>query len=451
MFAVHGRYEMQLLCRDATKTRDFQVEAGTRVTSNPNDIINDDDIDIVVEVMGGSTTALDLARAAAGKKQHFVTANKAMVANEMKEMDKLFGTHDKPTGSFFGYEAAVAGGVPVIRVMRDSLLCDNVTSVAGIMNGTTNYILTQMSEQGLTYAAALKAAQDVGFAEADPSADVEGVDARNKLIILSRLAFGVTVPGDLIPTTGIATVSAADFAIAQDFGYTIKLLGVAELADSSKQSSDNSSDTGSGASEVAMDCFVCPALVPGSSHFASTSGGRNLIEVRSEAVGTSRYYGPGAGRHATANSVIADMVAIANGTMGAAFPRPPPAFQVRLPGDSASAGSGSQFKRSWYYRGPSKTVEAVKRKLAPEQAYKMSKPWNLDAADFERGIIISDVTRREMEALVTAAAKPRSRSPSPTSTASDASSTSAERGSPSAADYAGKAYPGVLFPVYVQE
>lgn len=216
--------------------------------------------------------------------------------------------------------------------MQESLLVDSITGIAGIMNGTTNYCLTAMASEGKSYGDVLAAAQAAGFAEADPTADVEGLDARNKLVLLTQLAFGTWVPPARVRTTGITGVTAFDMAAAAAGGFTIKLLGVSELFDESSADggaaapmSDLSGDAPPLLRKRFLDIFVSPALVPINSPLGRTGGALNLVQVDSTALGRTTFSGAGAGRFPTANSIVADLLAIAKGTNAKRpFPRAPP-------------------------------------------------------------------------------------------------------------------------------
>ncbi len=346
---------MQLLCRDVNRKRDFSVEEGTRVTSDVSSITQDTSLDMVVELTGDHTTSKALFDSAYDKGQVLVTANKSYLAANLSDR-RLRSNAFK-----LGYEAAVGGGIPIIRAMQSSLIVDAPTSVAGIMNGTTNFILSSMASGGQSYADALKAAQACGFAEADPTADVEGHDARNKLVLLTHLAYGTVIAPEKVRTTGITSVSAEDFAAVRGYGATVKLLGVAKLFDapapaassSSASAASSSSASSSPLQQKLLDVFVSPVIVPSASAFGTTNGGMNLFRVESSALGVSEYYGPGAGRFATANSVLADMAAFAQRKAYAtkAFPRPQP----RALGFSVK--NSDTFARRFYVRGPEAIVK----------------------------------------------------------------------------------------------
>lgn len=294
---------LQIVCRHPSRARDFKVDAGTKVTSDVSALTSDASLDMFVEVAGGMDNAAAVIFSAAKAGKPVVTANKALLAARLADVEAAFPASGPAR---LGYEAAVAGGIPIIRTLQQALAYDNVQSVSGILNGTTNFMLSAMDARGATYAEILKEAQEAGFAEADPTADVEGHDARNKLILLARLAFGVTLPVPGVPTVGITGVTPTDVALARELGCTIKLVGRAAV--------------NGGAVEVSMR----PALVPRGSILGGTDGALNVVEIQSEFLGTSHYRGAGAGRYPTANSIVADMVNIALGQQAPApFPRAP--------------------------------------------------------------------------------------------------------------------------------
>lgn len=382
--------------------------------------------------MGGNDTAKDLILNAAKKGQHVVTANKALLASALPIIEEAFPkrpsrnyrntkTGERGQGPTLGYEAAVCGSIPIIRTLQTSLLCDNITSIRGIMNGTTNYILSRMGQDSLSYADALKGAQSVGFAEADPTADVEGHDARNKLVLLTKLAYGVHIPPEKVPCTGITSVTDLDFEIANTLGYTIKLLGISDIIDQeeillpsstvattealigndeekeSKKKKKNTS-TQKPVRKRLLDMFVSPALVREDSALGRTDDGLNQVIINSDAIGVSTYYGPGAGRYPTANSVIADMMNIATGTMILPpFPRPSPsALNQRI-----TLGKGNEISRWWYLRAPSEVTAKISGRVW-ENILDVSTVGRYRGQGYD-GFLITDRTAREMKGLVTVA------------------------------------------------
>ncbi|MBK0039994.1 homoserine dehydrogenase [Leuconostoc pseudomesenteroides] len=271
------------------------------ITDQPSDILNNPDIQIVVEVMGGISESYDIIKQAITAKKHVVTANKDLIASHGQELANLANEN----GVDLYYEAAVAGGIPILRTLATSFTADEITRVAGIINGTSNFILTQMASNGLTYENALALAQEKGFAEADPTNDVAGFDAAYKLIILSNFAFGVQpVLGD-VSISGITNLTDLDIEDAQSFGYGIKLLGVAQRV---------------GDSNNAISIEVAPHLVPFDHPLATVHNENNAVLVNGESVGEVMLYGPGAGEMPTANSVLSDLTNVAtNYTPGKPF------------------------------------------------------------------------------------------------------------------------------------
>uniref|UniRef100_M4BZY0 Homoserine dehydrogenase n=1 Tax=Hyaloperonospora arabidopsidis (strain Emoy2) TaxID=559515 RepID=M4BZY0_HYAAE len=278
----------------------------TSFTSNVRDILDDSRINCVVELMGGVQAAKDVVFQAIQAGKHVITANKALVASCLPEIEQLLCAHPHVR---FSYEAAVAGGIPIIHTLQSAYNSDTITEVAGILNGTTNYMLSKMETQGVAYDAVLKEAQALGFAEADPSADVDGYDVQSKIAILTKLAFGGIVQPAAIPTMGIARLSAADFEYAKMMDSTIKLLGVAKVVGET-DTDGSKKNTGI---PTAVTVFVSPVVVHCTNVIASISGATNLVNVRSLNLESTAYVGPGAGRLPTANSVLNDIVQLARG------------------------------------------------------------------------------------------------------------------------------------------
>ncbi|GHD65989.1 homoserine dehydrogenase [Jeongeupia chitinilytica] len=246
------------------------------------------DIDIVVELIGGTTVAKDLVLTAIEHGKHVVTANKKLIAEYGNE---IFARAQEK-GVIVAFEAAVAGGIPVIKALREGLTANRIEWVAGIINGTSNFILTEMRDKGAAFADVLAEAQRLGYAEADPTFDIEGHDAAHKLTIMSAIAFGIPVQFDKAYLEGISKLQAADIKYAQELGYRIKLLGVTRRR-----------DTG-------IELRVAPTLIPAKRLIANVDGVMNAVLVKGDAVGATMYYGPGAGAEPTASSVIADLVDI---------------------------------------------------------------------------------------------------------------------------------------------
>ncbi|WP_146652512.1 homoserine dehydrogenase [Labilithrix luteola] len=279
---------VRVLVRDPEKERVKELER-SRLTTNPDDVLGDPSIDVIVEVMGGVDPARDyLGRAIASGKQ-IVTANKMLLALHGAELlDRA-----RSRGVDVAFEGAVGGGIPVIRVLRDALAGDTIASLSGIINGTSNYILTRMQSDGLSFEDALKEAQQKGFAEADPTLDVDGGDAAHKLVVLSMLAFGARLDGVSVLTEGIRGVEPVDHAFAERFGFVVKQLAIA------KERGDE------------LELRVHPALVAKDAPLANISGVLNAISVEGRALGPCLLSGRGAGDLPTAVSVVADLVDVA--------------------------------------------------------------------------------------------------------------------------------------------
>lgn len=262
------------------------------ITNQPTDILDNPDIQIVVEVMGTLDQAYDIIKQALNSKKHVVTANKDLIASRGQELVAIA----KENGVDLFFEAAVAGGIPILRTLSTSFTADEISRVAGIINGTSNFILTQMATNNLSYSDALALAQDKGFAEADPTNDVEGFDAAFKLIILSNFAFGVQPVLSDLAITGISNLTDKDIADANALGYAVKLLGVAQRVGDTKE---------------AISIEVAPHLVPFTHPLATVHNENNAVLVNGESVGEVMLYGPGAGEMPTANSVLSDLTNVA--------------------------------------------------------------------------------------------------------------------------------------------
>ncbi|MDY0054786.1 MAG: homoserine dehydrogenase [Methyloversatilis sp.] len=257
-----------------------------RVTGDAFEVVRDPDIDIVVELIGGYTVAKQLVLEAIANGKHVVTANKALLAVHGQE---IFAAA-QAKGVMVAFEAAVAGGIPIIKAVREGLTANRIDWIAGIINGTTNYILSEMRDKGLTFADALADAQRLGYAEADPTFDIEGVDAAHKITLLSALAFGIPVQFERAHIEGITKLTAEDIRYAEELGYRIKLLGI------TKRKADG------------FELRVHPTLIPAKRLIANVEGVMNAVVVKGDAVGATLYYGRGAGAEPTASAVIADLV-----------------------------------------------------------------------------------------------------------------------------------------------
>ena len=280
--------------RDLNRPRPIEV-AGELLTTDPEAVVDDPNVDIVVEVMGGLEPARSLILRAIAAGKPVVTANKAVIARYGEEIAAAAAQK----GVYVLIEAAVGGGIPIIEPLKQSLGGNRIQKVSGIINGTTNYILSRMADEGAAYGAVLADAQQLGYAEADPAADVEGGDAADKIAILSALAYGGSVPRAAIPTEGINTLEARDVAYAAQLGYVVKLLAVAQYL-------------GTAADGTAqLDVRVHPTLVPKGHPLAGVHGVNNAILVEGDPVGQVMFYGPGAGAGPTASAVVADILNIA--------------------------------------------------------------------------------------------------------------------------------------------
>ena len=275
----------RIAVRDIEKARAL-VGSTILVDADPFGLVRDPSIDIVVELMGGDTLARELVLEAIAQGKHVVTANKALLA---KHGTEIFAAASAK-GVVVAFEAAVAGGIPIIKAIREGLTANRIEWVAGIINGTTNFILSEMRSRGLPFATVLAEAQKLGYAEADPIFDIEGVDAAHKLTLLASLAFGIPVQFDRAYIEGISKLAADDIKLAERLGYRIKLLGITKRR------------------REGIELRVHPALVPAKSMLANVEGAMNAVLVRGDAVGQTLYYGKGAGEEPTASAVVADLV-----------------------------------------------------------------------------------------------------------------------------------------------
>ena len=257
-----------------------------KVTDDAFAVVTDPNVDIVIELIGGYGVAKELVLKAIENGKHVVTANKALLAVHGTE---IFAKAQEK-GVMVAFEAAVAGGIPIIKAVREGLSANRIQWVAGIINGTTNFILSEMRDKGLAFADVLKEAQRLGYAEADPTFDVEGVDAAHKITLLSALAFGIPVQFDKAHIEGISKLDATDIKYAEQLGYRIKLLGITRRRDNG------------------VELRVHPTLVPPKRLIANVEGAMNAVLVQADAVGSTLYYGKGAGAEPTASAVIADVV-----------------------------------------------------------------------------------------------------------------------------------------------
>ena len=293
------------LVRVASRTPKPEVDLGPATFDTDLGSLDADDVDVVVELIGGVTAAKEVVTTAIGAGRHVVTANKALLAAHGEEIFEAASRREVS----LGFEASVAGGIPIVNALRTGLAANRIDAIAGIVNGTSNYILTAMEDEGLGFAAALAEAQRLGYAEADPTFDVEGIDAAQKLAILAALAFDATIDFDGVHVEGISGIDVEDIRYARELGFSIKHLGIARLHDDG------------------IEARVHPALVPDSVLISEVSGVMNAVMAHGDAVGPTLHVGPGAGGMPTASAVVADLLELARGTL----PVPSPA-ERRLPG-----------------------------------------------------------------------------------------------------------------------
>ena len=272
--------------RDIDKARKIVGDDGILITSDANEVVTHPDVDIVVELIGGYTTAKELTLKAIENGKHVVTANKAMLASHGTE---IFSAAEKQ-GVMVAFEAAVAGGIPIIKALREGLTANRIEWIAGIINGTGNFILSEMRSKGLSFDTVLEQAQELGYAEADPTFDIEGIDAAHKISIMASIAFGIPIQFDKVYTEGITKLTGEDISYAEELGYRIKLLGI------TKKTSKG------------IELRVHPTLIPSRRLIANVEGVMNAVVVKGDAVGPTLYYGPGAGAEPTASAVVADLV-----------------------------------------------------------------------------------------------------------------------------------------------
>ena len=292
------RLNLKYVCDvDLERPRDFAVPREL-LTTSLEEVLSDGEVEIVCELIGGTTAAYDVVERVLNAGKSVVTANKALLAERGMPLMQL--ARDK--GASIGFEAAVAGGIPIILAIRDGLVANRITAITGIVNGTSNYILTRMSRQGASYASALAEAQANGYAEADPTLDVSGGDSAHKLTILGRLAFRTPVTFEDVYCEGIEAVRSADIRFAAELGYVIKLLAIGQLGD------DNS-----------VSLRVHPTFIERSNPLAHVHDACNAITVHGDWVGDTLYYGLGAGQRPTASAVVADIVDTALGRAGITF------------------------------------------------------------------------------------------------------------------------------------
>ncbi len=292
---------------DITRDRGISVPAGV-LTTDAAAVINDPEIDVVIELMGGIHPAKEFILQAIRNRKHVVTANKALLATEGNE---LFAEAER-AGVEIGFEASVAGGIPIIKVIREGLVANRIIAVYGIINGTSNYIFTKMTDEKVDFSTALKEAQRLGYAEADPTFDIEGIDSAHKLTILASLAYGIPLSYDDVYKEGITKITAQDIAFASELGYKVKLLAITK------------------ATAEGIEMRVHPTMVPNEYLISKVDGVFNAVYVEGDAVGSTLYYGRGAGDMPTGSAVVADVVDIVRDIMCGSV--------MRIPGITVKAG-----------------------------------------------------------------------------------------------------------------
>ncbi len=345
--------------RDPAKERMVDFDRSL-LTTRFQELVTDPAVQVVVELVGGTTEARSLVLSALAAGKHVVTANKALLAFHGDEIFRL--AQEKGVDVY--YEGAVAGGVPVIRTLREALASDRIQAIHGIVNGTTNFILTSMAERGEPLAVALAEAQRLGYAEADPTLDVSGGDAAQKLCLLAQLAFGARLAPQDVLTEGILELIPEDFAWAREFGYALKLLAVARRS-------------GPNGGEGLIEARVHPAFIPVDSMLAGVRGAMNAVLLRSEALGPTLLFGQGAGAMPTGSAVVADIIDLSRNLLSGSpgrVPLPPAAPAVRL-------RSHAEIRTAYYLRFSVKDAPGVLARIAATLA--------------ARGISIAAVQQRE--------------------------------------------------------
>jgi homoserine dehydrogenase len=296
------------------------------LTTDAREIIEDPAIDIVIELIGGTTTALEVSLAALRSGKHLVTANKALLATHGLELFKAAA--EKRVD--LGFEASVCGGIPILRAVREGLVANRIQSIEGIVNGTCNYILTKMTELGAPFAEVLKEAQDQGYAEADPSLDIDGIDAAHKLQILASIAYGGSVDFDAIHVEGIRGIDPADIQYAKELGYRVKLLAIAKETDGE------------------VEVRVHPTLIPEDHLLAFVGGVFNAVYIVGDATGSLMFYGRGAGQMPTASAVVSDIVEIAQNIL---YQRPSrPSHIPAIAGEGLKIRPMAEVRTRYYLR-----------------------------------------------------------------------------------------------------
>lgn len=307
----------KILVNDLEKERDVIIDRSW-LTDNPDELVEDDSIDVIVEVMGGVKGTKELLEKALKNKKHIVTANKDLMALNGRELLQLA----RENHCDILFDASIAGGIPIVRTLVDGLASDHIEKVMGIVNGTTNFIMTKMTDEGLPFDDVLKEAQRLGFAEADPTSDIEGLDAARKMTLLANLAFKMEVNLDDVEVKGITSITQDDIAFAHSLGYTIKLIGIASMHDQK------------------VEVMVEPTLLPKDHPLANVKNEFNAVYVYGDAVGETMFYGPGAGSLPTATAVVSDLMEVIRnirlGISGNAYQEPQFKRQIKVPEEKYS-------------------------------------------------------------------------------------------------------------------
>ncbi len=361
--------------RDTHKVRE-EIPTGCTITEDVLSIANDPEIDVVMELMGGLEPAKTLIRTALANGKHVITANKALLAQAGGELFELAAEKN----CLLMYEASVAGGVPIIHTLRESLAANRILSFEGILNGTGNYILSEMTSKGKDFASALADAQALGYAEADPTLDIDGHDTAHKLVLLIRLAWGMDYPYSLMPVRGIRHLDSMDIQFAKEFGFRIKLLGRAQMQDGK------------------LDASVCPTLVNYTYLLARVGGAYNAVRLEGNAVGSLFLHGQGAGGLPTASAVVGDLLSVIRGTMplNSGFTKHVlPTANMLPPEESESA---------YYMRFMVKDHPGVLRDLAGALAeYGVSIAQAIQKPECESGVPLVFMTHKATAKAITAA------------------------------------------------
>ncbi|MBV6448483.1 homoserine dehydrogenase [Nitrosomonas sp.] len=360
------------------------ADTGVIVTSDGHEVTQNPEIDIVVELIGGQTIAKELILEAIANGKHVVTANKALLANHGTE---IFAAA-RAKGVIVAFEAAVAGGIPIIKALREGLTANRITWIAGIINGTSNFILSEMRDKGLSFETVLAQAQKLGYAEADPTYDIEGIDAAHKITLMSAIAFGIPVQFSKVYIEGITKLTGDDIRYAEELGYRIKLLGITKRV------------------EKGIELRVHPTLIPVRRLIANVEGVMNAIVVKGDAVGATLYYGAGAGAEPTASSVIADLVDVTRLHTADPMHRVPPlSFQPDLLSDTPVIPM-DQVETSYYLRiqvVDKPGVMAEITRIVAEQNISISALLQKEASDESDQVSVIMLTHLTVEKNINAA------------------------------------------------